>query len=57
MDKDGPLSSDDTRNARIPSSYRPPAEYDYEVEFTCDRGAGANVVLLLVREKVTPVGG
>jgi len=47
---DGSLSSDDNEHARIQSSYRPPAEYDYEVEFTCEQ-AGANVVLLLVRDK------
>jgi hypothetical protein len=46
--KAGALVADDTNNARIQSKYRPPAEYDFVIEFTRPKGTG-NIVQLLAR--------
>ena len=42
----GVMVPDGTKNARLQSSYRPPAQYDFLVEFSRHKAAGSFVLLL-----------
>ncbi|HSI35399.1 MAG TPA: hypothetical protein VK986_17595, partial [Tepidisphaeraceae bacterium] len=49
--KDNALLFDGGKDARIQSAYKPPAEYDFVIEFTRVKGSG-NIVQLCAREGV-----